>query len=366
MKNTETRFLIVGGGLAGLLLAWRLRERDVVLLGGSSLPPASDVAAGVLNPVTGRRLTRMEDFTAFRDAARETYRAISPGDTHYRDTFIRRYFLDEAEINRFEERRREDGYDRYLGGRDAPGAGHPAVTDPFGSFRINDVGHVEPPPILGIIRKILGPRHLAADADWRTFEAAADGLSLNGIRARTIVCCEGVGVLRNPLFRWLPFRPVHGETLKVRLPALPPFPEILHHEKWILSLGGDRFRIGSTYRRAGTRREGSEADPAPPAAEPTEEGRRELLAAARRILGLPGDPEVLDHRAGIRPASRDRLPYLGPHPARPQVFVCNGLGSKGALLAPLLTARLADHLTGGTPLPPEFLPSRMIARGFRP
>ncbi|MFP4492682.1 MAG: NAD(P)/FAD-dependent oxidoreductase [Puniceicoccaceae bacterium] len=366
MKTTETRFLIVGGGLAGLLLAWRLREHDVIVLGGASLPPASDVAAGVLNPVTGRRLTRMDDFAAFRDAARKTYRAISPGDAHYRDTFIRRYFLDPAEISRFEERRREHGYDRFLGERDAPGAGHPAVADPLGSFRIDGVGHVEPPPILGIIRDGLGPRHLPDDADWRTFDCPAGGLSLNGIRARAVICCEGVGVLRNPLFRWLPFRPVQGETLETRIPGLAPFPEILHHEKWILSLGGDRFRIGSTYRRTATRREGSEADSAPPPPGPTEEGRRELLAAARRILDLPGDPEVLDHRAGIRPASRDRLPYLGPHPTRHRLFICNGLGSKGALLAPLLTARLAEHLTGGAPLPPEFLPSRMIARGFRP
>ena len=46
----------MGAGIAGCLLAWRLQAagQRVVVIGDSHAPSASAVAAGVINPVTGR------------------------------------------------------------------------------------------------------------------------------------------------------------------------------------------------------------------------------------------------------------------------------------------------------------------------
>jgi glycine/D-amino acid oxidase-like deaminating enzyme len=41
---------------------------------------------------------------------------------------------------------------------------------------------------------------------------------------------------------------------------------------------------------------------------------------------------------------------LGRHPAHPGVAVFNGLGSKGALQAPLYARMLVEHLLDGAPL----------------
>lgn len=53
-------FLIVGQGVAGSVLAWTLDQRgcSVVVADSPALPSASAVAAGIVNPLTGRKLVR--------------------------------------------------------------------------------------------------------------------------------------------------------------------------------------------------------------------------------------------------------------------------------------------------------------------
>jgi len=43
---------------------------------------------------------------------------------------------------------------------------------------------------------------------------------------------------------------------------------------------------------------------------------------------------VISHQAGIRPSAADRRPIIGPHPEFSHLFVFNGLGTKGVMLAP--------------------------------
>ncbi|MEM0967200.1 MAG: FAD-dependent oxidoreductase [Verrucomicrobiota bacterium] len=364
MTERDTDFLIVGGGLAGLLLAWRLRSHSVLVLGGKSASPASHVAAGVLNPITGSRLTLMEEFDDFLHCAREIYKDVGQREVLYRDCSIRRYFQSEEEIKWFANRQQKGAYRNHLSERLLPGHDGPAREDLFGSFFIQGVGLVEPSTVVQRIRSSLGPRIFNLDANWDSLSLQKDGVELNHVRAKTLICCEGYSVLSNPLFRWLPFRPAYGETLTVECPTVPSFDEIIHHRKWVVSLGSHRFRIGSTWESPKNRKEGIDGPFSIPPPIPTDSGKQELLEAFRLIFGLNDDPEVVDHRSGVRPCSRDRQPYLGPHPRHENVFICNGLGSKGTVYAPLLTRILADHLVGSGSLERKYLPERMLKRGF--
>jgi glycine/D-amino acid oxidase-like deaminating enzyme len=67
------------------------------------------------------------------------------------------------------------------------------------------------------------------------------------------------------------------------------------------------------------------------------------------MTSLPA--EIVDHQAGVRPASRDRRPILGQN-------ILNGLGSRGVLLAPWCATHLVDHLLAGRPIDPEVNASR--------
>lgn len=61
------RFLIVGQGIAGSVLAWTLLQRGAkVQLADPKLRSSSSrVAAGIINPVTGKRFVKSWNFDLF-------------------------------------------------------------------------------------------------------------------------------------------------------------------------------------------------------------------------------------------------------------------------------------------------------------
>ena len=81
---------------------------------------------------------------------------------------------------------------------------------------------------------------------------------------------------------------------------------------------------------------------------PTEEGKQELIDRIKEILNC--DFEIVEHFAGVRPTVRDRRPLLGVHPKEPNLFILNGLGTRGVMLAPTLAKDLYDFIENGKPL----------------
>ena len=69
--------LIVGQGLAGSLLAWQLIEHGFrVLVIDDGAENASQVAAGLINPVSGLRLLKTADSETLLAAAHALYRQL--------------------------------------------------------------------------------------------------------------------------------------------------------------------------------------------------------------------------------------------------------------------------------------------------
>ena len=64
-------------------------------------------------------------------------------------------------------------------------------------------------------------------------------------------------------------------------------------------------------------------------------------------------PKVIEQVAGVRPTVLDRRPLMGMHPNYPGVFIFNGLGTKGYMMAPTLARELVEHITANKPLNPE-------------
>src|SRR4051812_47680871 len=100
--------LIVGQGLAGTLLAWELERAGIsfaIADAGHELA-ASRLAAGMINPITGRRFVKSVRIDEWLPLARESYRAleVALAVPLWRQMRIRRVFADEKEWTMFRQK----------------------------------------------------------------------------------------------------------------------------------------------------------------------------------------------------------------------------------------------------------------------
>ena len=69
--------------------------------------------------------------------------------------------------------------------------------------------------------------------------------------------------------------------------------------------------------------------------------------------------KVNGQTVGMRPTVADRRPMMGKHPDAKGLFIFNGLGTKGYMLAPLLSLEMAQFMTEGKALHEEVVFSRV-------
>jgi glycine/D-amino acid oxidase-like deaminating enzyme len=172
------------------------------------------------------------------------------------------------------------------------------------------------------------------------------GIQYKSLAAKEIIFCEGYQGAANPFFSWLPFSLNKGEILDIETDLLAN--EYIYNKAvYVLGLGEKRWRIGATYN---WRQVDAVISP---------DGRQELEIKLKNLLKLPFT--VIDQKAGIRPAVRDRRPLIGRHPRHPNVNLFNGMGSKGVMMAPYLAHHFERVLSRQEELNPEVNILRYLA-----
>ncbi len=315
---------IVGQGLAGTCLAWELWQRSVPFSlvdrehGGSSR-----VAAGLINPVTGKNFEPSARITEFLPDAMAFYAAIEKVicKTFWHPLPVLRLADTAKEWNKMISKTTRPDVARWLAHD-----GVPVVADGWvGALELNGGGRLDTRTFLDGSRDFFTERGL-----YRKSDIPPD----DGGSGR--IWCEGAaGLIRE---RYGPHRCAKGEILTLRASGWDETRIRIGAGGWMVPLGGGRFKAGSTY-------EWNELNEAP-----TDKGRARVEQIATR-LGGGGFFEVIHHEAGIRPILRRSEPLIGPTGHGDWMF--NGLGSKGSLYAPGIARRLASWLTEGTAPEPE-------------
>ena len=328
--------VVIGQGLAGTTLAWQLLRRGqrVVVVDCEGVVSSSRIAAGLITPVTGKRLAKSWRWDELFPAAAGFYRSVEAetGTTLFYPRPSLRLFQSEAEREEYLKR--------------APGVLAGLVRDmaeipgelraPFGGFEMPDAARLDMSRYLSVARDRLmrenGYQRAEIDLN-RDVELQPNGVRLPrlGLEARALVFCRGFATGPDPWFGSVSFNAAKGEILTVRIPGLVES-RVVHHSVWLAPIGEERWRAGSTY-------EWDDLRPAPSPA-----GRAGIESHLRQFLRVPF--EVVDHRAAVRPVIDAGFPVLGRHPDFPQLGYFNGLGSKGSLLAPFFADQLAACLAG--------------------
>jgi glycine oxidase len=338
--------LVVGQGLAGSLLSWRLLEAGfrIVVIADPAGAPTSRTAAGLVNPVTGQRLVKTAHVDILLPEAIALYRQLEQVFqlSLFHEKKMLRLFRTDKERQVYEKRCCDPAYQAYLGDLFESGQSGAGVVDPLGGFRQLRTGYLDTHALLDSLEDYFRQRGCLREARLDYAELQIDGGTVRwrDIEAGRVIFCEGYLGSENPWFNWLPFQPAKGEILTLQSEAPLPV-EIINSEKWLLPTGGGKFKLGATYQWV------------PIDVEPTEEGKRVLLEALPQILATPPPVRLRHHGAGVRPATQDRMPFIGLHPQQPGLAIFNGFGSKGSLMIPWYANCLVRHLEKGEKLPPE-------------
>jgi glycine oxidase len=346
--------LILGQGLAGSLLAWTLAGRgwSVCVIDDGHLSASSRAAAGLINPVTGKRLAKAAEVDRLLPQAKRVYRHLEQtlGQRLLHWVPMARLFRSPEEAQIADRRLADPDYQAYLGPRLAPSEVGQRVIAPLGGLLQRRTGFLDSRGLIECLARRLTAegrvvRHSVGPAD---IEIHNDRVECLGLSAARLILCQGYQAMQNPLTAWLPFQPAKGEILTLQTSS--PLPErILNAGRWLLPIGENRFKLGATY------------DWAHLDSRPTDKGRRSLLAALDKLIELD-HVKVTEHLAGVRPATLDSAPFIGRHPRCPGLWVFNGFGSKGALQIPAYAEILADHLESGRALPVRVDVHRYSAR----
>lgn len=333
-------FLIVGQGLAGTLLAWEFERAEIpfAIADAGHGASSSCVAAGIINPITGRRLVKSWRIEERLPVARATYRELEAalGVPLWREMRVRRIFSDDRERRVLAEKRARGEWGAFAG----------RETDEGDGFWIEHAARVDLPALLG-----------AARERWRTqgrLRAEAVDVTTEAGRHELVIDCTGVAGARSVgsaqtrggAFAFVPWEFSKGETLVLAVDGLAP-DVILNRGRWVLPVSPGAAWVGAT------------AEPGVTEDSPTPAAREALTASARAMLGARTFA-VTGQMVGVRVTLPDRHPVAGRHPENPRLGVINGLGSKGALHAPTLARQWVKHLTAGVPFDAEIAVDRFV------
>ena len=355
----KERIVIVGAGIAGAYLAYRLARQGsaVLVIDDGRAGRATGWNPGGVNPLHGPGFPGpMAPFyrQAFElhSAHRELVRERSGIDFGWRVVdrlFLARDAEEEAGLrNLAEHYEKLDGFSAHwmssgdIARWDARMSGDwPGGLMTRGNARVDAE------------RYRLALLATASSMGAETIAGTVRGVETTGERIVAIDCggeaipasglCMATGSWADePIAGWSPgnnvsVRPSIGDLLLVRSAEPPPLADLSNGLTAIYQHEGDHFWIGGTSRADG------------PLGETTEEVEQALLAGAHSLMPGWGAPELIARSSAARPASADGLPVVGQTPNYRNGWIINGLGGKGILLSAWTAEIIAGMIDGRPP-----------------
>lgn len=337
----KKNILVVGSGLAGICVSIQLiKKNQQVTLIHNGVNYSSVVAAGQINPMVFRRMTkswRLDEFTQYLE---EFYTNLEQEtqSSFFHPITIRRMFSSEQERDFWIEKQDKLEFQEYLYKITPEDENFNKAPNEFGSGRVKHSSYVNTATFLNKTLNWISERAIILNEN---FDYNSCNPNLGKYKENIydeIVFCQGAQNNENPWFGDLPIDHTKGEVLTIKSNHIPEG-ESLNRKCFILPIGENTFRMGATYVWKTND------------LSLTEEGKNEILEKSKFLT--KESFEILEQKAGIRPTTRDRRPLIGRHPVFEKLSIFNGLGTKGYMIAPKLSEEFVDFLIEGKALDKE-------------
>ncbi len=336
-------YLIIGQGISGTWLSYYLqKENKSFLVIDNNVPySSSKIAAGLINPVTGRRHAEVWMADKILPFAWNAYTQFGNelGITAISQKNIVDFFpspqMRVSFLQRIEEK------NEYLHSYPEQNHFNHLFNSDFGCGEIRPVYTAHLETVLPVWRQQLIEKGalLEEEFDIKQLQLASNKIHYRDVVADKVIFCDGTSGAINSYFDMLPFAPNKGEMLIVEIPDLPQTTVYKKGMMLVPLATPGMWWVGSNYEWNFDH------------AYPTAGFREKTEQLLKHWLKIPFT--VTAHLCGIRPATLERRPFIGFHPLYPTVGLLNGMGTKGCSLAPFFARQLVDSLCFHKPIFPE-------------
>ncbi len=330
-------FIIIGQGLAGTSLAIRLLDagKSVLVIDEAKEQTASLVSSGIINPITGRRYVKSWMFDQLLSEALHFYRLMERrwGIEVIKPKRVLRALSNVLEENLWSGQSGKQDYKDFFGKIIKDKVYTQAFNNKVVFGEVRNSYQVDIPGLILNARKELINRGVFIQE--RVLESdihIEDIISIKKYKTKHIIFAEGWKVINNPFFKKLPFDPTKGEVIIADLENYN-LEDIIKNQKFIMPYSKGGYWIGSTN-------ENGVANNLPNAKKRNE--LRDFITAC-----VKGNYKIMQEWTAVRPSTKQRRPILGAHPSLKNIFLFNGLGTKGASLAPYFSKMLVKHILKG-------------------
>ncbi|MFZ1632478.1 MAG: FAD-dependent oxidoreductase [Chitinophagales bacterium] len=340
-------FLIVGGGIAGINFAWQAekQQHSYHLIDPFLFNSSTAVAAGLINPVTGRKFATQWNMETLIPLAEQTYAELEnfTGTKFFYRHPIIKIHKNESIVEEWIKIQSSTKISPYI--NVAPDLSKYAryLDYRYGAIGVSQGFRLNTTELISAFKNRVAEKIINGNFDYNALKISANNFIYNNQLYKNIVFCEGVATQQNPWFNFIAFKPAKGECLIIEIPNFET-KEIIIKGIILIPLGNNKFWVGATN----TWNDLSNT--------PTEAGRTELETGLQQLLKLPYT--LLEHKAAVRPSIRDRTPVVGQHPEIAKMYVLNGLGTKGTSLAPYYAKQLFEHIINGSAINKEVAVNR--------
>lgn len=323
------RVLIIGQGMAGSTLAITLinRGHSVKVYDPNLENTCSKIAAGLINPITGRKPVLTWEADLIFPFAFKFYKELESrfsAKILHALTLLRSFpegLVTETKLEPYINQK-ENSFPFWLKG--------------FNATALNWSGWLDCALYLKLVQDFLIENNSFEQGivNESELEMHEDKVIYQGETFDYVIKSTGFKDIISENSVTPGLNPVKGEILTMELDEnkAHELEEIISKGIFILPISKTQVRIGSVYTW-------HQLDDIP-----TVSGKALILSQLAPLLTEGQILTLKDHLANVRPASKDRRPIIGPIDNQPRIWAFNGLGAKGVTLAPYFSQYTIEAL----------------------
>jgi glycine/D-amino acid oxidase-like deaminating enzyme len=283
-------YLIVGQGIAGTNLAFTLLERgnSVTIADNPQEFSSSKVAAGLFNPITGRKMSKIwladSLFPYLHNFYPKLEQKLEAKFFHTKPIYVP--FDSVEKQNNWLGASADSKYEGFIGNF-VGDKYNSLLKNHFGGMTLAQSGFVDTQAYLSASAQFFKKENILLETEVITSDlilkpdSTGNSVEWKGQEFDKVIFCDGPQNTENSYFGFLDYRRVKGEIMLIELEAEESFEHIINRGCWLIPAGENRYKVGSTY------------DFAQLDSTPTEKGKQQIEEKLQDLISVPY--KILDH-----------------------------------------------------------------------